>query len=120
MKTAITFSSDSLRRWRTATGLATTLTIADAALILPSGQMVAKTYAGYPDSRVSRSVVRYLVQPCYGAPEMPDDISPEALADIAGIAFVDQAKHTVRVPAHCTPSARFTCQLLLANGYRRA
>lgn len=117
---SLTFSSFALEKWSHGCRLAFTLTLSDVALVLPDGRMVAGTYAGFPQSHVSPSVIRYLFQPCYGAPEMPDGSSLEVLADIAGIALVNQKERSVRVPARCSGSARFICQLLLANGYHRS
>ncbi|MCI6754274.1 hypothetical protein [Galactobacillus timonensis] len=71
---SLTFSSSALEKWSHSCGLAFTLTLSNAALVLPDGRMVAGTYAGYPQSHVSPSVIRYLFQPCYGAAEMPDAI----------------------------------------------
>ena len=82
--------------------------------------MVAGTYAGYSQSHVSPSVIRYLFQPCYGAAEMPDAIRITVLADIAGVVLVNQKDRTVRVPSNCSGSARFICQLRVANGYHRS
>ena len=117
---SLTFSSSALEKWSHGCGLAFTLTLSDVALVLPDGRMVAGTYAGYPRSRVSHSVIRYLFQPCYGAPQMPDAMRITALADIAGIALINQQDRSVRVPACCSGSVRFMCQLLLANGYHRS
>lgn len=115
-----TFSNDSLQKWCQRTGLVSTLTLEDVALVLPNGKMIASAYAGYPGSRVSPSVIRYLFQPCYGASELPSGIAPETMCDMASVALVDQQQRTVRVPAQCTASTQFVCQLLLANGYSRA
>ena len=112
----LTFSSSALEKWSHSCGLVFTLTLSAVALV----RMVAGTYAGFPQSHVSPSVIRYLFQQCYGAPEMPDGSSLEVLADIAGIALVNQKDRSVRVPARCSGSARFICQLLLANGYHRS
>lgn len=117
---SLTFSSSALEKWSHSCGLAFTLTLSDVALVLPDGRMVAGTYAGFPQSHVSPSVIRYLFQQCYGAPEMPDGSSLEVLADLAGVALVNQKDRSVRVPARCSGSARFICQLLLANGYHRS
>ena len=116
---SLTFSSSALEKWAHSCGLAFTLRLSNTALVLPDGRMVAGTYADYPQSHVSPSVIRYLFQPRYGAAEMPDAIRITVLADIAGVVLVNQKDRSVRVPARCSGSARFICQLLLANGYHR-
>ncbi len=68
--------------------------------------MVAGTYAGFPQSHVSPSVIRYLFQQCYGAPEMPDGSSLEVLArrTAASVFLLAAAALPVSSVSFCWPT----------------